>query len=799
MKKTDLGGLWHMEGNGFSCEGTIPGSVYSFLLANGLMEEPGYRMNELDALALMDHPYTFSRTFSCHPDGHSMLLHCDGLDTLCTLRLNGTEIAKTDNMHRTYEWDITDRLLDGDNQLELTFDPVDVYIKKQQKQHFRLGAPECMEGFAYIRKAYSMMGWDWGPRLPDAGIWRPIYLLEKDSARLTDLRIVQRHENGQVGVTVSASADAPAEHQIVLTAPDGQTYPLQNDVEFAVPQPQLWWPHGLGEQPLYTVTDTLIENGMAVDSQQKRIGLRTLQLIQEPDEWGRSFCHEVNGLRFFAMGADYIPEDNILSRCSRERTERLLRDCCTCHFNTVRVWGGGYYPEDWFFELCDELGLVVFLDMMFACCEVPGTPSMLESIAHEAQDNLRRIRHHACLGLLCGNNEIEAYYGSENEGAYRPEYYAIFEKCLPSVIANVCPEIPYVSSSPSSGGYFDKPNDESRGDCHYWNVWHGGKPFSEYRQHYFRYLSEFGFQSFPCSKTVESFTLPEDRNAFSRVMEMHQRNGSANGKLLTYLSDHFRYPAEFDTLLYATQLLQSEAMRTGTEHLRRNRGRCMGVLYWQLNDIWPGASWASIDYYGRWKALQYVAKRFFAPVLLSCEETGERTTRPVVTMERTVDYATTAQLCVTNDTREAVKGTVHWELRNTYAEVLRSGSFPVECGPFSVFTFPTLDFHKTDVDHHYFSYALETNGQIVSEGTALFTAPKYFAFADPHLRATVQGDTITVTADAYARAVEIDAPDGDFVLSDNYFDMNAGSRTVRVLQGDPSACALRLRSVYDIR
>jgi len=281
-------------------------------------------------------------------------------------------------------------------------------------------------------------------------------------------------------------------------------------------------------------------------------------------------------------------------------------------------------------------------------------------------------------------------------------------------------------------------------------------------------------------------------------MEMHQRSGSANGKILSYLSQTFRYPQEFGTLLYASQLLQAEAIRYGVEHLRRNRGRCMGALYWQLNDIWPVASWASIDYYGRYKALQYVAKRFFSPVLISCMETGEQTTRPVVTMELGhPDYATKAQLCITNDTLQEVTGVVRWALRDRLGQILQEGTLPVQVAPLSPLWLEEMDFHKADVDNTYFSYELLAEDEVVSEGTVLFTAPKYFRFADPHLRCEIKGDEMTIYAEAYAKYVEIDSPDSDFILSDNYFDMNAGSKTVKILEGKVKN--VRLRSVYDIQ
>lgn len=380
----------------------------------------------------------------------------------------------------------------------------------------------------------------------------------------------------------------------------------------------------------------------------------------------------------------------------------------------------------------------------------------------------------------------------------KENYLNIFEGIFPDIVRKICPTIPYVSSSPSTCGHFIEPSNENYGDTHFWEIWHGGKPFKDYRKHYFRYLSEFGFQSFPGEKTVSQFTAPEDRNIFSRIFEMHQRSGAANKKILTYLADTFRYPTCFETLLYASQLLQAEAIRCGVEHFRRNRGRCMGTLYWQINDVWPVASWSSIDYYGRPKALQYVAKRFYAPVLLSCAEVGESETRPVVTLERKrYDYETKATLSVTNDTFESFKGNVRWELRQADSSVIESGVVPVSVDPFSVLTLDEMDFNKTDVCNHYLSYSLEAADTILSIGSALFTAPKHFSFIDPQLTCEISGNTITVYARSYARSVEIYSTEDDLILSDNFFDMNAGKRTVTVIEGSPKS--IKLRSVYDIR
>lgn len=800
MIKTSLNGIWKMTGNGFDCEGTIPGSVYSFLLSNHLMDDPYYRINELEALELMEHEYAFSRTFPFTMPGkeEKVYLHCDGLDTLCTIYLNEQWVASVKNMHRRYEFDVTSLLKNGENSIRLVFASANQYFKQKNLEEKTFATTDPLVGFQHLRKSFCMSGWDWGPRLPDAGIWRDIYLLTENSARVEEVHIVQQHENGKVFVTPFVRICGTAEIKVTVKTPEGESFSIAANETSEIPNPKLWYPHGLGAQPLYTFRVEAIENGSVVDWSEKRIGLRTLKLVREKDKYGESFCHEVNGIRFFAMGSDYIPEDNILSRITKERTQNLLKHCASCNFNAIRVWGGGHYPDDFFYDLCDELGLVVFQDMMFACIEVPSDQELYHEIEQEVEDNLKRIRHHACIAIISGNNEMEEegeFFIGENCKAV---YFSIFSELIPESISRLCPYIPYVPSSPSSGGNFMDPTNENFGDCHYWKVWHGGLPFSEYRNHYFRYLSEFGFESFPCEKTVNSFTLPEDRNIFSRVMEMHQRCVGANKKILTYLADTFRYPTEFGTLLYASQLLQAEAIRYAVEHLRRNRGRCMGTLYWQLNDIWPVASWASIDYYGRYKALQYVAKRFYQPVIISCEEIGEMTTRDSVIREYGYyDYETKARLSVCNESIKDVTGDVCWRLCTADGTILKSGSETVTVKAQSSLWLEEMDFHKTDVNHHYLYFSFLVDGTEISSGSVLFTLPKYFEFLDPHLRCEVKGDEITVCSDCYAKFVEIDSPDSDFIVDDNYFDMEKGSKTVKILSGKPKT--IQLRSVYDIR
>ena len=508
------------------------------------------------------------------------------------------------------------------------------------------------------------------------------------------------------------------------------------------------------------------------------------------------------------MGSDYIPEDNLLPRMNPERTRRLLMDARSANMNCIRVWGGGFYPDDWFYDICDELGILVWQDFMFACAVYNLTDDFEANICAELTDNIRRLRHHPSLALWCGNNEMEQFVAVGewvSSCRQKADYIKMYEYLFPKILKEEDPAAPYWPASPSSGGSFDEPQDPSRGDVHYWDVWHGLKPFTDYRNYLFRYVSEFGFQSFPCMETIESFTLPEDRNVFSYVMEKHQRNASANGRIVSYLSQMYLYPGTLDKLVYASQLLQAQAMQYGVEHWRRNRGRCMGAVIWQLNDCWPVASWSSIDYYGRWKALHYYARRFFAPVLISCHEEGILSQNTNVNAEPFA-LKKSARLNVSNETMQEFCGEVCWSLRRSDSSVISSGSFPVMVPPLSAIWLPEQDFGSQDTYGVYYAYALydekgdaATDGEErvpVGEGTVLFCAPKHFHFEDPHLAARLEGDTVIVTASAYARSVEISCGP-DVVLSDNYFDMNAGTRRVQVKRGTPEN--LRVQSVYDIR
>lgn len=814
-EQMNLGGAWRMrEADSETWHSAhVPGSVYADLMADGTMPDPFWRENELDAFERMKKDYVYQRTFTVT---EAQLAHahvelvCEGLDTLAHVSLNGHEIAFADNMHITWVWDVKEQLHAGENTLEIRFDSPILYCAKKAEEAPGWESSDATPGFRHLRKAHCMFGWDWGSRLPDAGIWRPIFLRTWDAARLENALMLQAHHDGVVDVTIRPEIAGESAWSAEITAPDGEVLIIPETTAaeqvVTIQNPQLWWPNGLGKQPLYRVTVRLA----AGDTRTWRIGLRTMTVSREKDEWGEEFCHVVNGMKVFAMGADYIPEDNILARVTPERTRRLLEDCKAANFNAIRVWGGGYYPDDAFYDICDELGLLVWQDLMYACAFYDLTPDFERSIRVETQQNVARLRHHASLALICGNNEMEMFMAGANSALINhrtwefvptyphhiTDYVKMFEYILPAIVKETAPQTYWWPASPSSGGNFDAPNDENRGDNHYWDVWHGEKPFTEYRKFFFRYASEFGFQSFPCLKSVEQFTLPDDRNIFSRVMERHQRNQAANGKILSYLSQTFRYPNSFDDLLYASQLMQAEAIRYGVEHWRRNRGRCMGAIIWQLNDIWPVASWASIDYYGRWKALHYAAKRFFAPVMISAEEEGELSQNPKINEYHPAPLEKSFRLNVCNETLRDVTGKVVWALRTPDGAIVRQGHQALTIPAMSAKWLDKVNCADASLTGHYVSFAFVVDDAAVSEGTCIFCAPKHFEFTDPRLTVETHGDTIIVTSRAYAKQVWLESEDADLLLDDNAFDMNPGTKVVRVLRG--AAEKVRVRSVWDL-
>ncbi|WMC92983.1 beta-mannosidase [Kineothrix sp. MB12-C1] len=812
MEKQQLKTGWKLVWNDKLLETEVPCSVYSDLLKHGEIEEPFYRYNEEAALPLSERDYVYKLCF----DAEEGLFQCgkiwlcfQGVDTLADIFLNGVFLGKTFNMHREWEFPVESILREKENLLEVhLFSPIR-YMEEQIEVH---GAIPCntdtLDGFPYLRKSSCMSGWDWAPKLPDMGIFRQVFLNGTDKVRIADVHIRQEHEKEKVRLSLHVDMEkleekAVCDYRVTIIAPDRSTAIWEGSPEsIEITKPSLWWPRGYGKQDLYTVKVEAVADGDVVDIWQRRIGLRTMTMKIEKDAWGESFAHEVNGIAVFAMGADYIPEDCLLPRVSEETTRKLLEQCALANYNAIRVWGGAYYPDDWFYDACDELGLLVWQDFMFACATYLLTEEFEENISWEIIQNVRRIRHHACLGLWCGNNEMEDMllggYCENHSKTQRllGDYTRMYSYIIPRLVKAEDPDTFYWPSSPSSGGDFDNPQDETRGDAHYWQVWHGYKPFPDYRKHNFRYASEFGFEAMPSLKTIEAFTLPEDRNVFSYVMERHQRSENGYAKMMVYISQYFKYPKDFSTLIYASQLMQGQAMRYAVEHWRRHRGECMGAIVWQLNDCWPVTSWSSIDYFGRWKALHYFEKRFFAPVMISCCEEGLLTQNPNINA-RPYAVEKSIRLNVANETREDRKVTVRYSLRDNHSCIIGEEKEEEIMVP----ALTSVWLVKEELPHarlkkDHLSYLCMQGEEIISEGSVIFSMPKFYDYVNPELKVRTEGDEVVVTAKAYAASVELLNEEEDWVLSDNYFDMEAGEKRVKILSGTPNG--IKVRSIYDI-
>lgn len=755
----------------------IPCSVYDTLISAGALADPYVGENQWDAIAVCDRDFAFEKTFALPKDAapaERLLLRFDGIDTLGRVYLNGALLGETDNMHRVWEYDVTGLVRPEENLLRVEIASPTRYIARMQKQRPIWGVDSTMAGYPHLRKAHYMFGWDWGPQLPDMGIWRGVRLLGFTGGRVRSAYYGQRHENGRV--TLSCEADIEAWRAGLtavfrVTAPDGARTeaPLTaGKAEIEIENPSLWWVRGLGEQPLYTCETLLFKDGKQVDAYTRRVGLRTLTVSREKDEWGEEFCFINNGLKIFAMGANYIPEDQILPRATKERSLRLLEDCKAANYNFIRVWGGGVYPDDSFYDWCDENGLIVWQDFMFACSAYRLTPALEATVRAEIRDNTLRLRNHASLGLLCGNNEIESAWESWNlpeDPEAKADYLRLFEGIIPEMLGELAPETFYWPSSPSSGGGFRDSSSNRAGDMHYWDVWHNFKPIEAFRQYYYRFCSEYGFESLPDIKTIRSFAREEDLELCSHVMEAHQKCAQGNEKVMYYLGQMVNYPYDFQRLIYCSQLVQADCIRSNVEHMRRARGRCMGSAYWQVNDTNPVISWSSIDSFGRWKGLHYAARRFYAPVLLSCDDSDP--VRPV--------------LHVTNDTRKEIQARLVCRLRDSRARVLREFSKEVLVPGLSARTCLGLDLsaelaERQDQRTKYIEYALVREGETLSRGATLFVRPKGFDFIPPQIHCQISKKeglfVLRFTASCFVKSVCLSLRDFDAVFSDNWFDIH---------------------------
>ncbi len=783
---------------------TVPGCVQVDLLNAGQLQDPYYRDNEVRQFWIGETDWRYTRRFDVSADllNHErVLLRCHGLDTLATVFINGQQIARTENMYRTWEFDVKALLKPGQNEIEVKFDAVMPWLAKQEAEKgamygWGLDAMRNSTG-GWIRKEPCNFGWDWGPMLVTSGIWKDIELVAFDTARLSDVYIVQEHADGSVNLTVKLAlerlSDAPVAASVkvkfggaVVAEVGNITFDGNHNAEAAlvINEPNLWWPAGMGEQPLYNVTVTLHDSGEnTLGTSEKRIGLRTLKLDRHEDEWGESFQFACNGIPYFAKGANWIPADVFAPRLTEADYDRLLNDTVSANMNMLRVWGGGLYEDDRFYDLCDEYGVTIWQDFIFACGVYPAYDGdFMANVKQEAADNVKRIRHHASLALWCGNNELEqGLVGDKwtDTTMSWEDYDKLFNDLLPAVVSEYDPQTSYWPASPHSPVgdrvYWMNPD---VGDTHLWFVWHGKEPFEWYRSRPDRFCSEFGFQSFPEPETVYTFTTPEDRNITSYIMEHHQRSGIGNSTIIHYMLDWFRLPTSFEGTLWVSQILQGMAMKYAIEHWRRNMPRTMGTLYWQLNDCWPAPSWASIDSLGKWKALHFMAKRFYAPLLVSGLEDTE---------------AGTVEVHVTSDKQEAIKGTVIWTITDLEGSTLDSGEQGVNIPARTSNKITTIDLSGVREKYAYRELLvwleLEQDGEVVSDNLVLLARPKHLDLPSPQIDVSISGDTITLKTDKPALYVWLSVPGESETVrfSDNFFYMRPGQTYTVTATGIDSA------------
>lgn len=821
----DLCGAWSLfrEGESREIAASVPGCVHADLLTAGLLTDPFEGMNEADAQWVSRANWIYRREFEVCAgllEHQNVLLCFEGLDTVADVFLNGHLLGRTDNMFRQWEFDVRDVLVTGKNEIEIRFTSPVAWIEHRQTiRPIRYPtAPHQIPGFSQIRKAAFSFGWDWGPCLAGVGIWRPVTLRALQTARLREVRIEQDHSPGgsvdlSVEIILDRSVPRNLESRIVLEDGEGllesRSLAIHSDrgnLNLRIENPKLWWPRGMGGQPLYRLRVELSDpdSGEKLDVWERRIGLRVLRLEHHADEWGNAFQFSANGVPFFVKGANWIPADAILTRVGPGVLRDRLEAAAGAHMNMLRVWGGGIYEPEEFYDLCDELGLCVWQDFMFACAPYPlDEPEFVQNVETEIREQIQRLRHHACLTVWCGNNELEmcGFVAPNADDGHMglADYTNFFSGKIPSLLEELAPGQSYWPGSPfKEAGTSYNPDvwieSPDRGDAHIWSVWHVRKPFEAYRECHHRFISEFGFQSFPGPGTVRRFAAKEEHSIESATMRHHQRSGDGNSVIRDYLLDWFRPPKDFESTLWCSQILQGLALQYACEHWRRAKPRTMGTLYWQLNDAWPGASWSTIDYFGHWKAAHYFARRFYAPLLVSA-----------------VEDKGTVHIHGTSDLRHQVECTLKWKLTDLHGNTLRHGQSALSVAPQSNDKRAELNFPNELAQHKAENLLLwlhlDKEGEKVADNLILFARPKHLELPDPELTWSItetSQDFLTVRVTAKKPALwtwlELSGPGVHY--SDNFFHMEPTSPIdIRVhaagRKSGPLAPDIRIRSLFD--
>lgn len=767
----------------------VPGCNFLDLIANNLIPDPFYGTNEKDLYWVSEKDWEYTKTFELTTEqlaSKSICLVCKCLDTICDVFVNGNLVGKGENHHLKYVFDIKN-FVGAQNEIKIRFySPVNYVLEKQKVEKCPANA-NGLNGIPHIRKPQCHFGWDWGPVLTPSGISGDIFVECESVAKIQDVKIVQNHSenvcNLSVGVEIENILEKSIDCEVSVVSPNGELLDTKTcntdkkfNFEFEIKNPQLWWTNDIkkGKQPLYTVKVCLKNEEKEVGSIEKRIGLRTLKLNQDIDKYGKNFQFVLNGESIFAKGANWIPSDSFVNATTKEKLEYYIKSAYDCNFNMIRVWGGGYYESDEFYDLCDEYGIIVWQDFAFACQPYPFfIEDFKQNVLKEVEYNVKRLRHHASLGLWCGNNEIELMAIAWK---MRTDYVKWTEKFfwdeLPRCVAKYDKVTPYIAGTPIGIAHNKGFSNDNVGDTHLWAVWHGLQPMNYYRKRMTRFCSEFGFESLPDLKTIKTYAKPSDYSLTSEVFKNHQKCASGNMKMAFYIASRFRLPKNFEDYVYLSGICQQECIRDATEHWRRNKGQCNGSLFWQYNDCWPVCSWSSIDYYGNFKALQYKAKDFFNPLMVSIQ-----------------DEKTNIDLYVINDKLENYDGIVNYKLIDFNGKVLLNKK--VECKIKSnssamVQSIKMSEIKTFDYKNCVFVVDLIVNDEIVSHKTMLFGKEKDLVLPKAKVSFAVEVENkiakITLKTDKFARLVKIYSNSITKPFSDNYFDLISGEEKVVTIE-----------------
>lgn len=770
---------------------SVPGTLHEDLRRAGKTPDPFWADNEKQYAWIEQESWEYRTRFNCDKallENTSIELLFEGLDTLATITLNGEEIGESRNMFTPLAIDVRTKLKEGDNELNVRFPGFWPYLKGREKFHRGTEWCDPVGGSSNIRKQASSFGWDWAPRLPSCGIWLPVYLHAWSGNRIKDIHLTQKHENGHVLLECHSTLvnESPATLSYKLFDPEGELIEVSENGRFEIAQPKLWWPAGHGEQPLYRVEVELSKSEQILDTKELCIGLRTIELDRHQDEYGESFQFVVNGKPIFAKGANWIPAHSYPTSVQDSDYRDLLTAAVSGNMNMLRVWGGGIYESEFFYDLCDELGLLVWQDFMFACSTYPGDSEFLDLAQKEADHQVKRLANRTCLALWCGNNELEQKVEDlVATKATKEAYETLFYDILPKAVEEWDGATTYWPSSPHNPEGYEKGfNNPKAGDAHYWGVWHGGRPVKNYEKQTFRFCSEFGMQSYPSKETALTFCREENLNIFAPELETHQKHPAGNGIILDYISKRYRFPKDYEGLAYLSQLNQAYTLKVGVEHFRRLSPCCMGAIYWQLNDCWPAVSWSSIEYGGRWKALHHEARRFFAPLLVTAQVHGD--------IERTksnglVNTHEGADIHLIYDGQEDDTDVIaSYCLMDTHTgEIYQEESqmHKLQYGMNDIIWKLSVKqlLDRVGAENVVLKMLVTSNDRqrILALNTALFTAPRLMSFDKSPIELTQKPGSdgtmeITLQASEYKHCVSLSSTEATWHFSDNYFDLLPG-------------------------